>query len=385
MKVHRTLGSGFLESVYQQALLVELRELELSCEIETPLEVRYRGHIVGGFLADIIVEGAVILELKSCQALNEAHEVQLVNYLTATGIENGLLLNFGASSLEVKRKFKNYKNSHPVNLVNPVQKTQINAFTMLELLVAMAVFSLLIVMLMGIVDSGTKLWRESENRVDAYRESRAAISMMERDLRNALAMNNTNYIRINAGAFPQLQEADVQKNTNTASAMFFLAAQPASSQDLTANKSDVCEVGYFLAYGNSSAGPANSGLTKSMNLYRYFRSSDGTFSNLTNGSSSLFTNVTITGAESDLLARNIKSFRITPYHLDTNGSIVAYSAAIHGALPDLVEISITALNQDTSRRMVSASDWTSTNSPLAHTIKQVEQTFTTRVRLQDKL
>lgn len=258
------------------------------------------------------------------------------------------------------------------------------AFTLLELLVAMAVFSLLIVLLMGMVDSGTKLWRENENRVDSYREARAAISMMERDLRNVLAKNSTNYLRFNAAAFPQLQEADVQKNTNTASAVFFLSAQPASAQDLAANKGDICEVGYFLGYGNSSAGPVNSGISKSMNLYRYFRSSGGTFSNLTNGSSSLFTNVTITGAESDLLARNIKAFRLTPFHLNSAGNYVPYDAVTHGAMPDLVEVSLTALNQDVSRKLLSSGDWINTPGYLTNVTKQVEQTFTTRIRLQDK-
>lgn len=256
---------------------------------------------------------------------------------------------------------------------------------MLELLVALAVLSLLIVMLMSMVDNGAKLWRENESRVEAYREARAALSMIERDLRNAIAMNDTNFIRINGGAFPNLLESDVQKDTNRGGAIFFLAAQPAAAQDLTANKGDICEVGYFLGYGNSSAGPVVSGGGKSMNLYRYFRSSDGTFSNLTNSSSSLFTNVTITGAESDLLARNIKSFRLIPYHLDAAGNCVAYNPSTYGAMPDLLEVSITALNQDVSRKFLTSADWTSTNTPLTNVAGAAEQKFTTRIRLHDKL
>ena len=258
-------------------------------------------------------------------------------------------------------------------------------FTLLELLVALAVLSLLIIMLMSMVDSGAKLWRENENRVEAYREARAALGMIERDLRNALAMNDTNFIRLNASAFTNLQEADVQKDTNRASAIFFLSAQPAAAQDLAANKGDVCEVGYFLGYGNSSAGPVASGGGKSMNLYRYFRSSDGTFTNLTNGAASLFTNVTITGAETDLLARNIRAFRLVPYHLDALGNCVAYNPSLYGAMPDLLEVSLTALNQDVSRKFLTAADWTGSNSPLTNVVTPAEQIFTTRIRLHDKL
>ena len=109
MKVHGTLGPGFLESVYQNALAYELRKAGLKVECEAPLQVLYEGIVVGSFFADICVEGVVLIENKAVQSLAAAHEVQLVNYLTATGIEVGLLLNFGADRLEFKRKHRTYK------------------------------------------------------------------------------------------------------------------------------------------------------------------------------------------------------------------------------------------------------------------------------------
>ena len=109
MKVHSTLGPGFLESVYQKALANELRKAGLKVECEKPIAVQYDGISVGDFSADVLVEGRVILELKANQALAPANEVQLVNYLTATGIEIGLLLNFGAERLEFKRKSRTYR------------------------------------------------------------------------------------------------------------------------------------------------------------------------------------------------------------------------------------------------------------------------------------
>ena len=109
MKVHRTLGPGFLESVYQKALVHELRKTELYVECEKPIQVTYDGIVVGDFAADMLVEGVIMVENKAVQALNPVHEVQLVNYPAATGIEIGLLLNFGAGKLEFKRKFRTYR------------------------------------------------------------------------------------------------------------------------------------------------------------------------------------------------------------------------------------------------------------------------------------
>lgn len=104
MRVHTTLGPGFLESVYQRALIHELTKLDLTVESEKALTVTYEGVIVGDFSADLLIEGRVLIELKANQSLVAANEVQLVNYLTATGIDLGLLLNFGATRLEFKRK-----------------------------------------------------------------------------------------------------------------------------------------------------------------------------------------------------------------------------------------------------------------------------------------
>ena len=109
MRVHSTLGPGFLESVYQKALAHELRKAGLKLQCEKPILVEYDGIPVGDFLADMLVEDRVMLELKANQALAAANEVQLVHYLTATGVEIGLLLNFGAQRLEFKRKTRTYR------------------------------------------------------------------------------------------------------------------------------------------------------------------------------------------------------------------------------------------------------------------------------------
>ena len=109
MAVHRSLGPGFLESVYQNALAHELRKAGLDVACEKKIQVVYDGVVVGDFFADMLVQGVVMVENKAIQKLAPAHEAQLVNYLTATGIEIGLLLNFGAASLEFKRKTRTYR------------------------------------------------------------------------------------------------------------------------------------------------------------------------------------------------------------------------------------------------------------------------------------
>ena len=104
--VYNKMGFGFLESVYEKCLLIELRKAGLNAESQKPITVYYDNENVGQFLADIVVEGTIILELKSVRKIVEAHEVQLVNYLVATGKEVGLLINFGDHKVEVKRKVR---------------------------------------------------------------------------------------------------------------------------------------------------------------------------------------------------------------------------------------------------------------------------------------
>ncbi len=105
-RVYNRMGYGFLESVYGKCLLLELRKAGLRAESQQPIQVSYDGEVVGEFAADIVVEDTVIVELKSVRRLVNAHEIQLVNYLVATGKPVGLVLNFGERKVEVKRKVK---------------------------------------------------------------------------------------------------------------------------------------------------------------------------------------------------------------------------------------------------------------------------------------
>jgi GxxExxY protein len=102
-EVNRILGPGFLEKVYENALVIELEKRGLKAESQVPVKVSYKGKVVGEYVADIIVEGKVLVELKTVEQLDRIHEAQLLNYLKATGIQVGLLVNFKHAKADIKR------------------------------------------------------------------------------------------------------------------------------------------------------------------------------------------------------------------------------------------------------------------------------------------
>ena len=103
MDLHSNLGNGFLEAVYENGLLNELEEAGVKAESQVPLEVIYKGKVLGQYRADMIVEDKIILELKTANFISDAHRAQLIGYLNTTGYKVGLLINFGAPSLEHER------------------------------------------------------------------------------------------------------------------------------------------------------------------------------------------------------------------------------------------------------------------------------------------
>jgi len=102
-EVNRILGSGFLEKVYENALLMELKARGIGAVAQYPIKARYKDQIVGEYFADILVEDQVIIELKTVNKIEKIHEAQLLNYLKATGIKVGLLVNFKSTKAEIKR------------------------------------------------------------------------------------------------------------------------------------------------------------------------------------------------------------------------------------------------------------------------------------------
>jgi GxxExxY protein len=115
-EVNRVLGAGFLEKVYENALVIELQNRGLKAKNQAPIRVRYKGEIVGDYFADIVVEDRVILELKAIDKLQNIHEAQLLNYLKATGYKVGLLVNFRYPKAEIKRMVWDLPEGHDTDL-----------------------------------------------------------------------------------------------------------------------------------------------------------------------------------------------------------------------------------------------------------------------------
>jgi GxxExxY protein len=113
-EVNRILGSGFLEKVYENALLVELRERGFNAESQVPVKVFYKNKVVGEYIIDILVEKKVIVELKTVEKFDNVHEAQLLNYLKASGIQVGLLINFKHPKVEIKRMVLELTEGHDI-------------------------------------------------------------------------------------------------------------------------------------------------------------------------------------------------------------------------------------------------------------------------------
>lgn len=240
-----------------------------------------------------------------------------------------------------------------------------SAFSLLEVLVAISVLSIILVILLNIVQNATSLWRGAENKVEAYREARAALQVMSSDLKNILQTTNADFFRTNLTNTPNLG---------------FLTALPISSQDTTSSKSDICAVGYFVAYDNKSPVAGDNG-RQSYNLYRYFVESNETFDKLKTNSTSV---LDIDPKRLEILARNVIDFNANYFTTDgTNFSQWTRPPATN--MPHLVEIKITSVNNERTMRFAARNaetEWkdfaADTNS--ADYLKNTK-TFTTRIKL----
>ena len=248
----------------------------------------------------------------------------------------------------------------------PSKKTRLRlAFTLLELLVAVSVLSILLVILLQIVQSATSLWRGAENKIEAYREARAALQVVYSDLKNILPSTNPDFFRTNLTNSPNIG---------------LLSLMPLSAQDTRASKSDICSIGYFLAYNNKSPVAGDNG-RQSYNLYRCFLESNETFEKLKNNAPDV---LNLDPARFEILARNVIVFKATCFTTNGNG-FINWTPSETDSMPDLVEIKITSVNNERTMRFGarnSQSEWLdftkNTNSPdyLKNT-----KTFSTRVKL----
>ena len=251
-------------------------------------------------------------------------------------------------------------------------------FSLLEVLVATAVLSILMVMLMGLVSSASALWRQSENRAEAFREARAALGIISRDLSSIfVGPQATNHFLFGQAAGEALARGGSVVFDGDRQAMFFLTLLPPAAQE-EGSLSDICQVGYFLAFDRTAISQALPGSQPSMNLYRYFLSSNQTFQRLSANGSVVFTNNLLpTDNSVELLARNVREFRIVPLVLSNGTYTTNFSPSPDRPLPDVLEISLSAVNQEAARRFPRREDWVAGPPGLT----SLQQTFTTRIRI----
>ena len=246
------------------------------------------------------------------------------------------------------------------------------AFSLLEILVAISVLSILLVVLLNIVQGATSLWRGSENKVEAYREARAALQVMSSDLKNILPTTNTDFFRTNLTNTPNIG---------------FLAALPISSQDTTSSKSDICAVGYFVAYDNKSPIAGANG-RQSYNFYRYFVESNETFEKLTDASGPTDVLDFDSDFPPEILARNVVGFNATYSVTNAAGGFDSWTQNATYPMPQVVEIKVTAVNNERTMRFSArnaSGEWDnfSANTTSSDYLKNTK-TFTTRINLNTK-
>jgi prepilin-type N-terminal cleavage/methylation domain-containing protein len=242
-----------------------------------------------------------------------------------------------------------------------INKAADRAFTLVELLVAIAILCLLCTFLFSIIDSSTKLWRAQTAKEDAFREIRAALSILSRDLGNAV---------------PTTDASCFFSDTNKFAFLTSLSADGQRSED----QGDICTVGYSLEWGKTETN--NPQEKECYALYRYIRFSNPTFSRTLVGSNSvseIFTQVDGTSTVRELVARNLLSIRCTPYSTNILGELTAFSPTAANGMPDIFDLSFSAIGQDTATRLSTMDDWKDTNSTL---IQQSQQSFSLRVHLR---
>jgi len=275
------------------------------------------------------------------------------------------------------------------------------AFTLLELLVAVTVLSLLMVMLFGFFEQATRAWQTSEQKIDAFREVRAALYYLKRDLENAVIDNQIPwYVQNDPGLASDLVSDTAPPDANHGDVVFFISAQPSEAQESGKNKSDLCAIGYYLSYQQD---PALAALNKvvsarSYKLYRYYKSSDTTWAEppVTPTSGLLvylglvaggnptppLTNLFIRANNQDeVIARNVINFSVIPY--DENLVALDRTGASN-IRPAFVEVELSAFNYDTAAKLADQAAWHREATPASRTPlgSQNIQVFKTRVSLK---
>jgi len=257
------------------------------------------------------------------------------------------------------------KNAHSYSLGMKSMRKH-TSFTLVEMLVGAAVFSILILLLFTILSMASQLWLAQTGKEDSFRETRAALNMMSRDLNAAITATNQDWYYSNTNSAP-----------NATNQLAFLTTLPDASQPSGVDKGDICAVGYSLEYTTNDA----SSTELNMSLYRYVGFSDWTYNNIvnTNGPtgaqsvSVIFTSVDNVNVVKSLIARDVYQFNFTGYTTNSTGALVPPTDA---GLPAIMDISLAAVNEQVAKHLTSQQAWQSSNTM----IEANQETFNLRVR-----
>lgn len=242
------------------------------------------------------------------------------------------------------------------------------SFTLVEMLVGAAVFSILILLLFSILSLSTKLWLAQTAKENDFREARAALNMMSRDLNAAITTPNQNWYYGVTNPAP----------SPTPAQLAFLTTLPDASQPSGVDRGDICTVGYSLEYTTNDA----SSTETNMSLYRYIGFSDWTYNNIvhTNGPagvqsvSVIFSSVDNVNVVKSLIARDVSQFNFTGY---TNTPNAAPGLDTSVYIPDILDMSLTALNEQAAKLLTTQAMWQNSSNAL---LLQNETTFNLRVQ-----
>lgn len=251
-------------------------------------------------------------------------------------------------------------------------------FTMIELLVAMVVLSLLVLLLASMLDSSAKMWRENENRADAYREARAALNLIVSDLQTVMISTNTNYFSTNVvGSQPFGLEG---------SGLYFLTDLSADAQP-GGKKGDLCAVGYYRRWVKQNSGLAGTSVQdptkEGFQLYRTVYGSDLIYSNLLLPNAKPLTDLANpSSVEPEILARNICSLEFRFYQTNATNSAQRFSAwtnSTNNPMPQMIEVRMTAISDDLAKKLAGDKARWTTNDPL---VKRNMRSFVSRVQIR---
>ncbi|MEM6885618.1 MAG: type II secretion system protein [Verrucomicrobiota bacterium] len=245
-----------------------------------------------------------------------------------------------------------------------IQPDKQRAFSLIEILVSVAILTALMTMLFTIFNQGTNAWQSTERKMSAFREARAAFYYLKRDLSNMVVSSSVKW-SFHEDTSTLFSEPDLPPQAH-GDAIVFLTSTPLAGQNEDESKSDLCLVGYYLAYRQTSRSQPK----KSYNLYRYFRSSDPTWAAsgsgatatqgllafIQSGSNNLNTLLYTPPTDSDgILAHNVINFEVQAY----DQFLQPYTGltSLNTDKPEIIEISMTLFNQETAQKFTTAADW----------------------------